>query len=147
MEAHLKTLKVWGIVHGRVKRPAPVAGADGKVPPADAAMLVLQETWDQQRDQATGAITLGIEDSMRTHTKPHKDDPVKMWKALHDACIIKVNSSLFNVYQLLFNYKYDEEQPLVSIHAAIKEIHNTIKDLRPDMLTLDELDESPTPSR
>ena len=110
MEAYLKSQKVWRIVSEAAKKPTG----------SDAAALVAIETWEEKRDQAAGILWLGIDESIKTLVKDHRDDPVKMWAELKANGTIKVSSTLFNAYNAVFEYQHTPGEKLISICNDIK---------------------------
>ncbi len=130
MEAYLKSQRVWRITAGTSTRPTGT----------DAAAIALQNAWDDKCDQASGYLFLGLEDSMKVHVRDHTDDPVVMWVVLNTVGVIKVSSSMFNLYQELFNYTGDESKPLTAISSDVTAIFAKIKDLRAASYTLEMMD-------
>ena len=60
-----------------------------------------------------------IEPKMRGHVKDVRGDPVQMWERLKKACNITVTSSIFNIYQELFDYALPDGEKLTTIAASI----------------------------
>ncbi len=97
--------------------------------------------WDEKQDEAAGEIYLMVQKSERIHIEAVKDDPVKMWKALEEAYVIKRPGARFNAYDDLFSIRKKEEESLSSLANRVDECITSIQNLRPSSFTLADLDD------
>jgi len=135
MEAYLCTKDLFTVTDGSESEP--VSAGDR---PTSAELREIRE-WKSRRAKASGEIWLAVEDEQKTHIKPLKGQPEKMWAKLKEVHLQKKPGARFNAYDGLFAIRKQENESLTTLMARAHSALQSIQELRPENFTLEMLDQ------
>lgn len=92
-------------------------------------------------DRAAGTIYLSLEENQKVHIRGMEDKPSLMWETLRDVHLQKKAAPRFNAYDALFSITKLPDESLPSLAARVDDAIHSIKNLRPEKFTLQDLDD------
>ncbi|KAI0059396.1 hypothetical protein BV25DRAFT_1777076, partial [Artomyces pyxidatus] len=90
--------------------------------------------------RAAGALFLAVQFDQRGHLAGLEDDPVAMWVKLEAVHLSKRPIGRFNAYDDFFSIRKKEDESLTTLANRIDDGLRAVKNLRPKLFTVDDMD-------